>query len=234
MPDIELLIARWEDQQGHDRPRLRLSEDLPMPISAGQPWLTCDVQYQGREAFVALHQARWPRLPEGDLVVRLVAKEPYVPGYFAFREGPVLAKAIRLWRQRTGLEPALVMVDGHGTAHPRGFGLACWLGLELDLPCLGLAKESLLRFGEMPGPEAGCHAPILLEGEPVGHVFRGKAGVKPVFASPGHRVSLAQCLELVAQLEFAHRLPEPARRADQAARAAQRGQDAGFAWMSPD
>ena len=64
---------------------------------------------------------------------------PYIPGLLAFREGSAVIRAIRAMRQSS----YVCMVDGHGLAHPRRFGLACFVGLALDRPTIGIAKHLL-------------------------------------------------------------------------------------------
>ncbi|KAK9683968.1 hypothetical protein RND81_10G178300 [Saponaria officinalis] len=67
---------------------------------------------------------------------------PYVPGFLAFREVPVLLKLIEKMKSDAHpFYPQLLMVDGNGLLHPRGFGLACHLGVLADLPTIGVGKN---------------------------------------------------------------------------------------------
>ncbi|KAJ6658519.1 hypothetical protein lerEdw1_020074 [Lerista edwardsae] len=69
---------------------------------------------------------------------------PYVAGFLAFREAPFLVKALqRLEEQEPGLRPQVLLVDGNGILHHRGFGIACHLGVLTGLPCVGVAKNLL-------------------------------------------------------------------------------------------
>jgi deoxyribonuclease V len=118
--------------------------------------------------------------------------------------------------------PELLVVDGHGIAHPRRLGLASHLGVVTGLAAIGVAKTPLGRY-DPPGRERGSTSPILLDGEQVGAAVRTQAGVKPVFVSIGHRIDLdAACLYVLA-LARDHRLPETTRQADGLARRTLRG-----------
>ena len=165
----------------------------------------------GRAALVVL------RLPALEVVDRRVVERPvsfpYVPGLLSFREAPVGLAAFAELERR----PDLLMVDGQGLAHPRRFGIACHLGLLLDLPTIGCAKSILVGRGEAPGPERGDRAPLVDRGETVGVALRTRARVKPVYVSIGHRVSLETAIELTLRCGRGYRLPEPTRLANQAA-----------------
>jgi deoxyribonuclease V len=134
---------------------------------------------------------------------------PYVPGYLSFREVPPLLAAFE------GLErpPDLVLVDGHGRAHPRRFGIACHLGVLLDLPTVGCAKSRLVGAHREPGPRRGATTRLVDGDEVIGVVLRTRPGAKPVYVSVGHRVSLSRARSLVLRLAPRYRLPEPIRAA---------------------
>ena len=184
---------------------------------------TLDVQYAGEDAYVALDLMRWPSTLVGVHVYKLTVEVAYVPGFFAFREGPVLKAALEQLRIETGLVPQVLLVDGHGTAHPRRFGVACWLGLETGLPSVGCAKEPLVRYEGDLGAAVGSKLDVVVDGVVAGYVLRTVEGVKPVFVSPGHLVSLEGCVRMVLALGGGVRVVEPVRRADQAARRAAKG-----------
>lgn len=141
-----------------------------------------------------------------DLEVRF----PYVPGLLAFREAPAALAAL----ERLSSPPDLLLVDGHGLAHPRRFGLACFLGVHLELPTIGVGK-SLLVGEHAPLPEErGAYREIMHRGEVVGAAVRTRAGVRPVYVSVGHLLTLETAIDWVLRCTPRYRLPEPLRRAD--------------------
>lgn len=134
---------------------------------------------------------------------------PYIPGLLSFRETPAVIEA---WN---GLKtmPDCLICDGHGLAHPRRFGLACHLGLLLDLPSIGCAKSRLVGAHQEPRKRRGSVAPLLDRGEQIGMVLRTKDGVAPVFVSQGDRIGLDAAVQTVLATCRGYRLPEPQRRA---------------------
>lgn len=162
-------------------------------------------------AFAGVIVYRFPQLEE---VERQMAQRPlrfpYVPGLLSFRESPVLLAAFA--RLRT--EPDLLLIDGHGRAHPRLFGIACHLGVLLDKPTIGCAKSLLVGEYEEPGMKAGAASPLIFQGEPVGTVLRTRDHVKPIFVTQGNRVSLPTAVRLVRQCLDGFRIPKPTRQAD--------------------
>ena len=153
---------------------------------------------------------------------RTVTREvnfPYIPGLLSFREIPALLAAFTELRST----PDAVMLDGQGIAHPRRFGLACHLGLWLNLPCLGCAKSWLVGDHDEPGPAAGDSTPLTVGGEAagaagvVGAVVRSAAGAKPVYVSPGHRLDIESAVAVVRATLSGYRHPTPTREAHMAA-----------------
>jgi len=139
---------------------------------------------------------------------------PYRPGYLSFREAPAILEALSLLRTR----PDLLLLDGHGRAHPCRFGLACHVGVAADLPAIGVAKTPFVGRGVEPGQEAGNWSPLEAEGERVGAAVRTRNETRPVYVSVGHRVGLTSAVGLVLRCCAGYRLPEPLRTADQLSR----------------
>lgn len=136
---------------------------------------------------------------------------PYVPGFLSFREAPVVLRAAR----RLARLPDLLMCDGQGLAHPRRFGLACHLGLLLEVPSIGVAKSLLVGTHREPAARRGSRAALRHAGQVVGVALRTRDGVRPVYVSAGHRCTLAWAVRQVLACGRGYRLPEPVRLAHQ-------------------
>lgn len=137
------------------------------------------------------------------------ASFPYIPGLLSFREAPALLKAFSLLKT----EPDVLLFDGQGIAHPRGIGLASHMGLLLDRPSVGCAKDILVGEHGPVGIAVGSCSYLLYKGKRVGTAVRTRRLVKPVFVSPGHRISLSSSIKIVLRSCRGYRLPEPLRRA---------------------
>lgn len=164
----------------------------------------------GRVARAAVAVLSWPDLRlEAQAIARLPVSFPYVPGLLSFRELPAVLAA---WK-RLAVLPDLVLCDGQGLAHPRRLGLACHLGLWLDIPTIGVAKTRLVG-SHGPVPEAkGQWTPLQDGEETIGAVLRSRAGTKPLFVSAGHRVGLETAVAWTLACLTRYRLPETTRQA---------------------
>ena len=134
---------------------------------------------------------------------------PYVPGLLSFREAPAVIAAVRKLPQR----PDLLMCDGQGLAHPRGLGLASHVGLWLNIPTIGVAKSRLCGEHRQVGLHRGCRVQLRLKGKTIGSVVRTRTGVKPLYVSLGHRVTLADAVRWTLKCGRGVRLPDPTRQA---------------------
>lgn len=132
---------------------------------------------------------------------------PYVPGYLAFREVPAL---VQVWEQMQQ-KPDVLVVDGHGIAHPRRLGIAAHFGTVTGQTSLGCAKKILYGKFEEPGPNLGDHSAIYDKSEQIGFAFRSKAKTAPVFVSPGYGLGMQNCIDIIKQCTGKYRIPEPTR-----------------------
>lgn len=186
------------------------AEDRPEPVRtiAGAD-LAFDPDTQ--IAFAGVIVYRFPQLEEVERCsVCRPLRFPYVPGLLSFREIPLLAAAFARLRS----EPDLLMIDGHGRAHPRLFGIACHVGVLYDKPTIGCAKSLLVGEHKEPARRAGSTTPLLFHGEQVGTVLRTRAAVKPIYVTVGHGISLESAVRLVAECMDGLRIPKPTREAD--------------------
>ncbi len=134
---------------------------------------------------------------------------PYVPGLLSFREAPVIIEALK----KLGRLPDLILCDGQGIAHQRRFGIASHIGVLTGIPAIGVAKSRLTGTHPPLPPEKGSVVELTEKGETIGMVFRSRTGVKPIYVSPGHKVSFSSSLAHVRQCLTRYRLPETTRHA---------------------
>lgn len=148
-----------------------------------------------------------------------VQKFPYVPGFLGFREAPALVEAYQQLKQK----PSLIFVDGHGISHPRGLGIASHIGVLLDCPTIGVAKNLLVGKPATPlGNEIGATTPVIWKDKIIAMLLRSKARSNPLIISTGHRISLNSAVELVKKYLRGYKLPEPTRQAHLSANAFRR------------
>jgi len=126
------------------------------------------------------------------------AKFPYISGYLSYRESPAIIEAYNKLENK----PNILFVDGNGILHPRRIGMASHVGILLDTETIGVAKS--LNGGEIK------ERTIYMEKEARGFKLISRKHAKPIYISPGHKVSLKSSLEIVKKcLKFPHKLPEP-------------------------
>ena len=134
---------------------------------------------------------------------------PYIPGLLSFREMPVILAAF----EKLQTKPDVFIVDGHGYAHPRRFGLACHLGVWLDKPAIGCGKSILIGDVEPLANPRGSVARLRDGDKTIGFAVRTREGVKPVYISIGHRIDPESAIRIVLNCGRGLRLPEPTRQA---------------------
>jgi deoxyribonuclease V len=197
--------AEARELQGELLAHLRIE---PLDLRVVRTVAGVDASFSGDQIHAAAVLLSYPELNEiaQHLVTRQVSF-PYIPGLLSFRESPGYLSALE------GLPalPDALLVDGHGYAHPRRFGIACHLGVLLDLPTIGCAKSILVGKMAPLGEDVGSISDLVDKGEVVGKALRTRKGASPVFVSIGQRVDLKTCVEFVVGCTRDHRLPEPAR-----------------------
>jgi deoxyribonuclease V len=144
-----------------------------------------DAAYEGNRSVSAAVVIEYESLkPAETAATRAHVTFPYVPGLLAFREAPIVVRALRKLKHK----PDVCIVDGHGLAHPRRFGLACHVGLMMDLPTIGVAKSRL--FGRELGERI-----VDQQGNSIAEVIRVNG--KRLYVSVGHKISLDESVRIV-------------------------------------
>lgn len=128
---------------------------------------------------------------------------PYIPTLLSFRELPVVVSCVR----KLQLNPDVFLVDAHGRAHPQRLGFASHLGVVLSKPSIGVAKNRLVGEERQIGPEAF----LVDKEEVIGAVVTTGKGIKPLYVSQGHMVSLEKAITIVRHCVHESRIPEPLR-----------------------
>jgi deoxyinosine 3'endonuclease (endonuclease V) len=151
---------------------------------------------------------------------------PYVSGFLGFREIPeykLLLTAMK--NEESPYYPDVLMIDGFGILHPREFGSASHLGLELDIPTIGIAKTLLCMDGLNEHTikqqfREKCHSkgdfiPLMGDSSTVwGVAFKSSEHAQnPIYISIGHKISLETATQLVMQTCI-FKTPEPIRNSD--------------------
>ena len=173
-----------------------------------------DVGYDNMDAVsqAAVTVLSFPDLQlQQQAVVRCPTAFPYIPGFLSFREVPAVLDAL----EKISPMPDLILCDGQGIAHPRRFGLACHLGVLTGIATIGVAKNRFIGEHSEVGLDRGSWQPLQDGGQTVGAALRTQTGVKPIYVSIGHKVSLISAIEYVLRCALKYRLPETTRLADQ-------------------
>ena len=144
-----------------------------------------DVAYQGDAAYCSavVMDARMQQLVES-VNAQTIVKYPYVSGLLMLREATPIFNTLKLLKN----DYDLLLVDGHGLLHPRKCGLACYIGVLIDKPTLGIAKSLL----------CGTIRPdqfIEFDGKILGYAIS-----KKLYISVGHRITLKTAIALVKEL----------------------------------
>lgn len=205
--NIDAVLVRLRKEQSSIADRVILEDEPEEPhLIAG-----LDVSYQGDDAFAALCVMD---RHTGDIVEERTShcsvRFPYVPTYLTYRELPALRPLVK------SVPGMAYLMDGHGVLHPRRAGIACYIGVALDVPMVGAAKSILT--GTVDDMDAE-RSPIRLDGHIAGCMLR--QGRRATFVSPGHRISLRRAVRLCSEM-LQRGIPAPLRRAHQLANQARK------------
>ena len=147
----------------------------------------CDASYFRNTTFAAASLVDYENLePLRIKWIKERTRFPYIPGLLAFREAPSVLRAIRSLRAQS----YVCLVDAHGLAHPRRFGLACFVGLALDRPTIGVAKS--LLYGRVSGERV-----FDKEERQIAEIIPLPTSRKVIYVSVGHKISLIDAVKIV-------------------------------------
>ena len=152
---------------------------------------------------------------------------PYLPGFLAFKEIPSYKVLFaRLKAAKPELWPQLLLVDGNGVLHTRGFGCASHVGVVFDIPSIGVGKtvfsvdglsaKGVKELAEKTLVKGGDTVDLVGEsGKVWGVALRATDNAKnPLIVSIGHRVSLETAIKCTKACIDKVKIPEPIRQAD--------------------
>lgn len=206
------------DWQLSPKDAIRLQQQLAKQVRLADDFGTINLvagvdvgfEDEGRVTRAAVAVLEFPALELEEVAIgRCKTRFPYVPGLLSFRELPAVLKAL----EKLQSVPDILLCDGQGVAHPRRFGIASHLGLICNLPSIGIGKSRLLGTHAPVPDERGAWQPLYDKSETIGAVLRTRKGVKPIYVSPGHRISLSSAIEYVMACTTRYKLPETTRQA---------------------
>lgn len=203
--DTLTVTAATQIQNGLRDDIIIQARNFPVNVIAG-----ADISFNkfSTTVYAGIILLRFPELlPIGYSLVKKEVLFPYVSGYLAFREVPALMAA---W-ENLPVKPDLLVVDGHGIAHPRRMGIAAHFGVLANTPTVGCAKKVLCGKYEEPGSAKGSNTPLVFKDEVVGAALRTKNAVKPVFVSPGYLMNVPDTVDVITQCIGRYRIPEATR-----------------------
>jgi len=185
-------------------------DDIPLPLSAIRTIAGIDVSVKDDNSTAAVVVLSFPELIVIESArAKMPTPFPYIPGLLSFREIPVILRAF----EDIQTVPDVLMVDGMGRIHPRKLGIACHLGLWLNLPSLGVGKTPFIGTHAPLSSEKGASTPILYHDEVLGVALRTRENVKPLYISVGHKLDLDSAIAITLACVGKYRQPEPIRQA---------------------
>ncbi len=171
-----------------------------------------DISFKNKKAYVA---AVVYNIRENKVInkYKLIRKNDikYVSTFLAFREIPYILRIL----QNIEKKFELILCDGHGIMHPFNAGLATHLGYLLDIPAIGVAKSYLCGEFDKPSKNYFDYTRVLdKEQKVIGFALTNRKNTKPIFISPGYKISFEKSLELIKLVSGKYKVPEPIHIAD--------------------
>lgn len=130
---------------------------------------------------------------------------PYITEYLAFREANSVISAYKQLKE----QPDILLVNAHGFAHPRFCGAASHIGVLLNTATIGVASNNLCGIYRQEPLETGDAVMCTHLGKTVGYIFKSKKKCRPIFVSPGNKVSMLSAISIVKLCMGTHKMPEP-------------------------
>lgn len=201
----------------------REQESLPSRIRF-VPWsgipatvAAVDVAYPGAHEAQAAYVEYDPgnRQVQWSLTIRCGVQFPYIPGYLAYREAPILLHLLTAVAEQRRL-PEVLLVDGNGQLHPWQCGLACVVGAVTGLRTIGVGKSMLC--GQLGRPLSDRTRAVLQKDQLIGAAWYAHDRKRPCFVSAGHRIDLVDSLRVIDSCFVDRRIPEPIYHADRLTR----------------
>jgi deoxyribonuclease V len=171
-----------------------------------------DVHYKDNEVILGYIVVSYPKGEVVEQKLKIFPYRftfPYIPEFLCFLEGPYIIEFLKKLNQR----PDILILDGHGIAHPRQCGLASYVGVVGDIATIGCAKKILYgKYSSELGLKRGSYVNIIDEitTETIGYALRTKDNVKEIIVSVGHKISLDTAKNVVLTLSK-YRIPQPLR-----------------------
>ncbi|MHA1213744.1 MAG: endonuclease V [Candidatus Hodarchaeales archaeon] len=135
---------------------------------------------------------------------------PYVSSYLSLRYKTLVLETLEHIEYSFDV---LLIYPGSGIQHPRKFGLASDIGLELDISVIGITKKPLVgAIDPLSVTELGDNYiyPVYHNNEKIAFFIRKKHNKNGIFISVGHNISLETSTKIITKM-LRYRLPEPIR-----------------------
>lgn len=187
--------------------KITLQDDLnyPLEIVTG-----VDLAFSGEMAIAAAISLDYNTLQNiEEKVIQEKILFPYIPTYLSFREGGIAARVVEMLKE----PPDVLFLDSHGMAHPRFCGCATHIGVLLNVPTIGIAKSKLCGEVTKIPKKTGEWSYLKYKKRNVGAVLLSKDGCRPIYISPGNKITLKTSLKITKHFLRGYKLPEPIRQA---------------------
>lgn len=220
----------WIIEQTEGSKKVVLVDDFDVPITLiGGLDISFVDQSEGITEFDAVGALVVLDYPTMNLIysdcIEAKTSVPYIPGFLGFREEP-FAKALfeRLKEKSPQLVPQILVVDGCGKYHQRGFGSACQIGVNLNIPTIGVSKSFLKLEGlheytfiieNVRNISSTFELPVItpFQGQVATALYSGKSKHPRCYVSIGNRISISKAVEVIKKCSIS-KIPEPIRQAD--------------------